>query len=926
MTTIELYINNRLVDIESPDSFSIYLKRLMITPAELSKKDAQKSYDITLPATKTNNEIFGHINVEEVKDKFARLYDARLWVGGVNIFEGKFKLSGITRTSYKGNLGVPAQKSTKDIFGDKNMNEAPEFLTPFESISDITKYNKGEKGNEDTIAGNPRIIFPFVLYGLMDKGMVADGDKPSVGCSPKNVLDGEARFRYHDFKPSVNCVELLSHLFKSEKLTLTGTALDDERINKLYASYKNPNEYDPKWPQGKIKVSGTWKNGHNKKFDDVFETREMGEDKLGYNHAFYEPRATYIKRLLSDDIPNYLTNTIESDTWGSVDLDNKHIFIPVSGLYKIKLKADVVVKSAYDYDWLKHGGGDKFYIATNTDYDKDKNANNYKSLHGIMAEVKLLRNMDTYRHHDNTPPYTDNVYNRSDTYCPKNGEVNFVEKKQNDKLLCGLSWGRPLRYEDRLDEDKNIQPFMIYKNPIEEDDGNAPPHNLLAAPNTAEGFIATACDGYWNKNNKDKRTDIYNLDIADVPKSEISINGITDGKGEINQVVWLDVKDTISPIFTSSLRKQTLKVRKPDFPLIKEDYDFYYWTEISMTYELEIEPFKYTKEWLKVNEFGNNSGTMDWDSPSDFNTSHMNITNFLPSNVKINDWIDNFCKAFNLELRQTSATEYQLNVKDSKIGTPTANIIDLDSKMDVKQGRNQSLSLPYVYDLGFTVDKKEAGYWNSMKRKAYDEPDQSKAEDGGGKYYTQSPEEKKLEQKSSFSYNWFKTIYDMKNETGWHTDIEDATKIDVPIIADKEAWANTIYDYGKYNDKRYFDKAQRFWYRDKDAKRVKIDLKDSNTSIIEAALVQNDYKSETKELELNYKNEPNSIMTNFFLLLADAGNSYTTVECFLTPEEYASIADSWARYNGDLYYVAEVDGYDPTSQKPATLKLIRKML
>lgn len=918
MTTIELYINNRLVDIESPESFSIYLKRQMINPAELSRKDAQKSYDITLPATATNNEIFGHRNVEEVKNKFATLYDARLWVGGVNIFEGKFKLSEITRTSYKGNLGIPAQKSTKDIFGDKNMNEAGEWFTRFESISAITALNKEE---------NPEIIFPFVLYGLMDKGMTDEDDGAVVDCSAKDVLDTSVRFRYDDFKPSVNCIELLKHLFENEQLTLSGSALEDERISKLYASYKNPDDYNPKWPQGIIKISGKWNNTYQKNgknyFDDVYEVNEERPEK---KVALAVAKATYIKRLLSaanretDTEAKCLNQTIEADIWNSVNLNEKHIRIPVSGLYKIKLKADVKIDGEISVENLRRPFGDFFYFVA------DPKKNKYRTLNSVMVEVKLLQDLPEFgeltKNEDQNHPtvYTDNLYvsHQKESLYPSGSEVNFIDENDNKFMLCGLSWGRPADYNEKV---SGISPFLIYNNPA----GNAPYCNLLAAKNAVTGdndppLKATASKGYVTE--KGILTDNYKLEINDAPENTISIaSDFKSGKGEINLVVWLDVNTKLTPVCTSSLRKET----------IDGSLNEYYWADLSITYDLEIEPFKYTQDWLKVNSEGKNSGVMKWDVPSDFKAGQLDIVKFLPSNVKINDWVDNFSKAFNLELRQVNATEYELNTRKVRIGTETSNIIDLDAKADLKQCSNQSLQLPYAYDLGFTIDKNEQGYWESMIKGEYGEPDINTAVDGGGIYYTQSPEEMKLQQKSSFSYNWYKKIIDKRN---------GAKEIEVPIISDKEAWADTIYDYGKYNSKRYFDKAQRFWYRDGE-KCLKIDLSDQSSATqsgsgngaagqaadsIEVALVTNEYKSEGKRLSLNYKNDPNTIMTSYFLLLVDAGNSYTTVECYLTPEEYASIADSWVRFNGDLYSVAEVDGFDPMCHRQATLKLIRKML
>ena len=139
MASLELYINQQLCDTENSEDFSVYLKRQLLNPAELSMKDAQRSYDITLPATAVNNEILGYINTEEVKGKFLQLYDAQLIMNGIKIFDGKFKISEIAKTYYKGNLGVPAQKTVKDIFDEKMMNEAGEWLIPFgESAKSIT--------------------------------------------------------------------------------------------------------------------------------------------------------------------------------------------------------------------------------------------------------------------------------------------------------------------------------------------------------------------------------------------------------------------------------------------------------------------------------------------------------------------------------------------------------------------------------------------------------------------------------------------------------------------------------------------------------------------------------------------------------------------------------------------------------------------
>lgn len=89
MAEFELYIDGRMCDLT--DNFSVRLNRQLINPGELSAKDAQYSYSVTLPITSANNEIFGFANIEETRGKFVRLYIAELIAGGVRIFMGNFR-------------------------------------------------------------------------------------------------------------------------------------------------------------------------------------------------------------------------------------------------------------------------------------------------------------------------------------------------------------------------------------------------------------------------------------------------------------------------------------------------------------------------------------------------------------------------------------------------------------------------------------------------------------------------------------------------------------------------------------------------------------------------------------------------------------------------------------------------------------------
>ena len=145
-----------------------------------------------------------------------------------------------------------------------------------------------------------------------------------------------------------------------------------------------------------------------------------------------------------------------------------------------------------------------------------------------------------------------------------------------------------------------------------------------------------------------------------------------------------------------------------------------------------------------------------------------------------------------------------------------------------------------------------------------------------------------------------------------------STRLRLPVITNKEIWAvEGPRDYAEMMPKTYVNLAQRFWYKGDN-----FSLPYKNTTI-DFSLVKDSYDDFNN---LNYHNKPFSILTNYFTLLVNNDMDYTTIECFITPEEYNRLPFSYVKFNGDLYYVAEIDRYDPTGNNKCILKLIRKIL
>lgn len=144
----------------------------------------------------------------------------------------------------------------------------------------------------------------------------------------------------------------------------------------------------------------------------------------------------------------------------------------------------------------------------------------------------------------------------------------------------------------------------------------------------------------------------------------------------------------------------------------------------------------------------------------------------------------------------------------------------------------------------------------------------------------------------------------------------------MPIISNYEIWQDSM-NYSEGVQKLYTSYAQRFWYY----KGLLNDVA-GNISIggknLKLADVSNTFNKD-KILMLDYKNKGNTILTTYFTVIASNDTNYTEIECYLTPDEYDRLdGSSLVKWNGDLYYISSIEGYDITEKNKTKLKLIRK--
>lgn len=963
MTQIELFINGKPCDIQNPSKLGVRLNRVLINPSELNTKDAQYSYSITLPSTRQNDAIFGYANVEEVKNKFNVDYSALLIVDGVIIFDGKFRMSEITDKIYKGNLILPAQKTVKDIFGDKKMNA-------LDGTWNIDFYNMVEGLNAaNTDKGIPDCIFPFVLYGLLPK---VPKNVEGTEYTAKTLWDEYVRLGLQDFPPSVNCMKTISKIFRSKNYNIEGNAFDDERLTNLYMSYHNPPGYAQPWHWGRLGemvVKGKWTN---RKTDN--DNNEIAREKYYFENEI--ERKVYVANLLdsstteithiTDAGANILYSVVE-DTENPKEKGRRCqtvITVPFSGLYKVTLKVDMKLDDDNNQDY----GGTPKIISSR--FDKA-----YNDFDNRAHEVKLLRDygeggfgldsvsMDASYYKPNMPQNQNweqydgdgEVENEIDfpKYYPVPGEqcVQFIDPCVNEKLLSGFRWGNFKGSDDRfpvrefkaagkgegLSDKDYLGRIMAIKHGWSWDNKFSQKDKIYSVVNNMTKISSESTPigkeelGYWMYGRPEEEieneeevkntygwypspkygTVLQNTDINFANKINTGDN-LRAGSGVLSQVVWLNKGEHITLVTASDAgvaRKH--RASKGPYGWMRQDVDF----------EISLRPFMKKPEWIKIDNQGTGIDDMDWEGESDFGTEKLDLFKFLPSEVKVDEWLDNFCKAFNLQIVQKDKTNFELNIKQNQDRISYA-ILDISDKASVLHRNNLPLGLPAMYKLGFKINEEEKGYCGAEIDNVTGPNDPlATKDDGGGFFETGTIDGTTVDQVSSFSYNWFKKIK------------KDEQNLFFPIITEYKIWDSGTLNYSEMQQKLYTHYGQRFWYKTGETynlgrlwKKKGLDNSEPDKELDLQVPVLSDVYNGNPSLCLNYKDEANSIMNAYFSIVASNDSNYTEIECYLSPDEYDRMdGNMLVKFNDDLYYIATVEGYDPLNINKAKIRLIRKL-
>ena len=254
MNKLELYIDGVQVDV--PTTFSLRMNRTVSDPSRINGGSAEYSFQFTLPASSTNNKVFGFANALPVQGKFMRRYPAEVYTGGTKVFTGDLTLTSYdaVENEYTCNLVSIKVNTVEDIFGDMTLHDL-EWYIPYLGAPTINSLNAN---------ASSEVCFPLVAYGLFEKDPVYS-DEVADDYTDRLLLDDSVRWYHETFYPSLNVLSLIRRLFEQKGYTLQGDVLDDEVLKNIYCSVSlgsdQPLNYNIANSKiGSADVSLTWTN------------------------------------------------------------------------------------------------------------------------------------------------------------------------------------------------------------------------------------------------------------------------------------------------------------------------------------------------------------------------------------------------------------------------------------------------------------------------------------------------------------------------------------------------------------------------------------------------------------------------------------------------------------------------------------------
>lgn len=912
---IELVVNGETLELFSQDRLNLRINNTLLDVSEIISKTTEYSFSFELPVTPTNCRIFKFANELSTTGKYNKKYDCIVYADNIEIFNGTLRLASATRDTFKCNLVSVKLNKVEDIFGNTTMSEL-RWEVPFTGADTINSVNSDMTSD---------YYFPLVCYGAFQKvSDVQQGDYTKY--TDLHQFDSTNRWYWETFHPSIRLNELVRRCFAHKGYEVQGDIFDDDMAKGIFISEQLKDKQDPAYNIGASNIgdlelafnfTNKWKDGS---FHMSANRWALNQDPT-YKHDFIarDGDSEYYRVEGLYDYDLFSFGNTSSNIYGKVftwttrptnpylyrdENDGAgYIVIPADGMYAIEMDATFDMS-----DTLQSSPYIKPYIYT---WDKEnhnytqKETIVYKNFDTCPVELHLVRNKhevewiwgaDTnnsvYPHEASEIRKGETVrtghlgfgYNGSgEMYTVKNGQTVAYDPKANPNFICGMS-----TKSNSLSYIKNGMSWDL--------------------ENTDENISRYICDGYWkiSKNYSGtsstttwEKTDYNSNSIMsdELPRFVRASN--YKASGLLRHIVYLKKNDVL--MLKAVTRRFTSSVSDDGSDEAYDDVRF------KMTCNLKIHPWSpsYDK-WFNLNLIPNFDNSSDDTKKFDQN---LNLGNFLKSDEKMSDFVQNFINAFNLSYQQKGNTVY-LNKNKFDLSLDNA-IVDIDDRVNSDNAESSRLEYPASIQVKFAIDDSEAGFYGSVPNTHINDDDWKNWADTGTEKIPlvedETANDESIELKNS--YCWYQDFT-------WLIGTEHPGTITLPVIAKDEDF---IIQSEKSMKKDGLGLKQRWWFRQEPGALSVTLWNNTNVYLSIPVNAKDGYV-------LNYKNEEGSLLRRFFNFFATPDSNMVTIEVALTPSEYIQLKNgAMVKFDSDLYYVAEISGYDPVCVNMTELHLIKKV-
>lgn len=965
---IEIYVNGKLLELESQDSLNLRFQNTIYDPEKISSTQAEYSFEFDIPSTPNNDKIFDYANNLSKINKFRCRFDAEVYGDGTLIFEGTLTLNGFKEKKYQCNLVSVKTYSLEDIFGDAVLTDVP-WSIPFEGAGSTA--HTIDYYNQTYTSG---VTFPFVSYGAFQKTPYNEDDVAKDYTS-KYDLDKYNRWYVESFAPSLNVIEYIRKAFKWKGYTVGGDVFDNPYLNKIFMSTNLADGQSPDYNIGNPKFGAV-------ELTSTITTTPNGAYAQELQFPYYkisakESNVTYdvaeeynFKDIELYDILSSSAVTVAAPTY--MYQPNEHIIvIPADGFYKIELSANTTLNTTSSItaaQYTRYNQAEEeleeedlqltpglseitpIEIALVRNYD-----DNYELIKGKHNTTYIDGNpnhetawgryvnqenwLTCYPHED---PYSSTLPSEKNDLTFRNTSNRMGG--QRDSSSTSSSGGRMGGQRSRtrggtigsgtIDRDGGGRKWSYMNFGYIYNDGEIMAYDQAVSEAFICGFsslkggvVSVMKNGYsWSKSNATKNEAFYpEIGYSRLYREQDTGNLMTE-QTRYNENTYIN-----TPVSRISATERNMTGYLSCMVYLQKN-DVLQLYAVQRGYHTAIgNPVRYSTTStvnLKISAASprhyddlkadhNNR----YEAPTEFPVD-LKVTGFMNNEKKVADWIQNVIDAFNFEFIQ-NGNRIEINSR-KKFEPLGIGVVELDNRVNSAEAEASIIEYPRSMAVKYKIDTDEHGFYISVPADHINDDDWKKYGDSGFTIVYLNDDSYVTEESNKntqFSYTWYDNFNWFPVDSSFNQDSgASATTISIPVIS-KEEYMIDGYDYTESMKHDGYGLTQRFWFRPYRSN-CYVYTRTYPAELVNLYLPTNSYNN----LNLSYKDTENSLLTQYFNLTPYLSSNYVIVEAYITADEYRMIKNGAAiHFDSDIYLPVEISGYDPSNSNPTEIKMIKKV-